>query len=219
MQVAVDRLETVVAGGAPAGLDLDPARRQVEFVVDHDESARPDRRRRPPDGIVGRVEAGPPHQGRHGLTGLVHERRGDGQQDTAVTDPDLAHLGVESLFGAQTAVVPFGQRRHRFGAGVVPGVDEVDTRVAQTDDQEVGRGAPPRSGRRSPSAEQGLALRGVAVGARTGLGSLAGIAGRLAGGFGRRFGLGLVAGLDPRGLAGHHRGLYVGLQLDAAREW
>ena len=102
VEVALDGLEAVVAGIAAAGLDLDPARREVELVVDDDEPTGQRLVVGPPGGVaVGLVHPGPAHQGGHGLARLVHVGRGDGQQDPAAADAHLADLGVQSLLGPQ----------------------------------------------------------------------------------------------------------------------
>ena len=53
--------------------------------------------------------------------------------------------GLLALLGPQpAAAVPGRQQRHGVGADVVPGAGELRAGVAQTDDQQVGRGPPAR---------------------------------------------------------------------------
>ena len=143
VEVGVDRLEPVVAGRAPSHLHLDPARRQVELVVDDDEP-------------VGARDPEPFHRARRdGQPRLVHVGQRNGQHDEVIVEAGLGHDGSRPLLGPEPLAPARRQELDDLGAEVVAGPLELRSRVAETHHQQVGRRPP--AGRRQ-QAPQGLAL-------------------------------------------------------------
>jgi len=114
-----------------------------------------------------------------------------------------------------TGAVAGREDLNRVRADVVAGPDELRARIAEADDEQVRRGAPPRApvvAARSPASEearQGLALGGLGgLGGRRRLGPF----GRFAG-----FALALSRGLEPRWLAADDDRVLFEVGRDARR--
>ena len=174
--------------------------RQVELVVHDDDGGR----------VLDPEARG---QAAHGETGLVHVGRRDGERHPVAGHGGHGHPRGHAFLGPQRHPMALGQQVHRVRPRVVQAAVELGARVAQPDDQQVGRGAPalgPGEGFAQGLALFGRGLGGLAASACLGGGALAG----------HGLALGALAFLlgrhDPRRLADGDGGLGVDVGGDPA---
>ena len=92
-------------------------------------------------------DSGPPHQGGHGQTRVVHEGQRNRHQNPVAADADLTGQRPQTLLGLEPALMAVGQHRGHLGPGVVTGARVLGTRISQSDHQVLDRCPRPRARR------------------------------------------------------------------------
>ena len=114
-----------MSGQPTADLELEPARVQIELVVDDDKSVE----------VLDAVAA---HQRTHRLAGPVHVGLGESERHSATADGGLGRKrGLAALL--QGDAVTIGQFKHDLNTDVVPGAGVLVTGIAESDDEQIRR--------------------------------------------------------------------------------